>query len=260
MDFVKPDCEFALQRKTRIKPPWPSNGPFSAVHVAKDKSRKMGIFRVFRGKWRREFSAVKTCWRSTQSCANSSPPKFPANREKYREFAKFCSQKCTKLSLSCTFCWGTWRVQRKSEQGPIRELTGTYQGIYSAIRDLLQCRVGLTRILLKPKLLTLLSPTERNVFVQMFELQRERLTPFQDGLNNIRRKESTRKDVPDVVRCESRLPGQRSHVGDLPLQNFFVPCVTARNRLYQCRSEMSDRHGGVRRNHDVNFPAVPLAL
>jgi hypothetical protein len=41
----------------------------------------------------------------------------------------------------------------------------------------------------------------------MFELQRERLTPFQDGLDDIRREESAGKDVPDVVRCESGLPG-----------------------------------------------------
>jgi hypothetical protein len=74
MDFVKPDCEFALQRKTRIKPPWPSNSSFSPVHVAKDKSRKMGIFRVFRGKSRRDFSAVKTCWRS--ECESNSHYRF----------------------------------------------------------------------------------------------------------------------------------------------------------------------------------------
>ncbi len=29
---------------------------------------------------------IKTSWRRTQSRANPSPPKFPANREKYREF------------------------------------------------------------------------------------------------------------------------------------------------------------------------------
>jgi hypothetical protein len=55
----------------------------------------------------------------------------------------------------------------------------------------LQDGLGCTRILRKLELLTLLSPTDRNVFVQMFELQRERLTPFQDGLDNIRREEGT---------------------------------------------------------------------
>lgn len=105
---------------------------------------------------------MQTCWRSAQSRANSSPPEFPANREKYRIF---CFQKCIHLSLSCTFCWRKWHVQLKSEQGPIRELTGRYHGIYFLIRDLLQDGLALTRFLRKPKLLTLLSPTEGNVLV-----------------------------------------------------------------------------------------------
>jgi hypothetical protein len=37
----------------------------------------------------RNFSAVQTAWRSPQSAANFSPPPFPANREKYREFSQF---------------------------------------------------------------------------------------------------------------------------------------------------------------------------
>ena len=37
------------------------------------------------------FSAVQTVWRSAQSGANLSPPEFPRNREKYREFARFCA-------------------------------------------------------------------------------------------------------------------------------------------------------------------------
>ena len=61
-------------------------------------------------------------------------------------------------------------VQLKSEQEPNRELTGGYQGIYFLIRDLLQNGLGLTRILQKPKLLTLLNPTQRDVFIQMLEL------------------------------------------------------------------------------------------
>ena len=32
---------------------------------------------------------IKTSWRRTQSRANPSPAKFPANREKYREFREF---------------------------------------------------------------------------------------------------------------------------------------------------------------------------
>ena len=64
-----------------------------------------------------------------------------------------------------------------------------------------------TRILRESKLLTLLSPTQRDVLVQMFKLQREWLTPFQNRLDDIRREEGTGKDVPDVVRRESSLSG-----------------------------------------------------
>ena len=76
------------------------------------------------------------------------------------------------------------------------------------IRDLLQCGLGLLRVLRKSKLQTLLSPTQRDVLAQMFELQRERLVSFQDCLDNVRRKESTGKDVPYIVRRETSLSGQ----------------------------------------------------
>src|ERR1700676_3860957 len=113
-------------------------------------------------------------------------------------------------------------------------------------------------ILLKSKLLTLLGPTERNVLVQMFELQRERLTPFQDGLDDIRREEGTGKDVTDVVRREPNLTCQRSHVSDLAFKNFFVPSVTACEGLYQCRSGVSNCCNRVGRNDQVNFAAIPF--
>jgi hypothetical protein len=52
---------------SREKPgQWPRphpSSPFSAVRFAEELSRKMGIFRVFRGKRRRNFSALKTYWR-----------------------------------------------------------------------------------------------------------------------------------------------------------------------------------------------------
>jgi len=61
-----------------------------------------------------DFSAVQTAWRSRESGANPSPAKFPANREKYREFANFCPRKCELLSPSCTFCWGNSMIESKS--------------------------------------------------------------------------------------------------------------------------------------------------
>ncbi len=67
-------------------------------------------------------------WRSTQSGANSSPAKFPANREKYREFAKFCSRKCTLLSLKLHILLG--KVARSTQI-----VTGTYQGLNRRVSE-----------------------------------------------------------------------------------------------------------------------------
>jgi hypothetical protein len=50
-----------------------------------------------------DFSASQTVWRSAQSGANLSPREFPVNREKYREFARFCTRKSHSSSLNCTF-------------------------------------------------------------------------------------------------------------------------------------------------------------
>jgi hypothetical protein len=57
----------------------------------------MGIFSVFRCMGWPNFSAVQTAWRSAQSGANPSPPKFPANREFNREFAVFWTSKTAPL-------------------------------------------------------------------------------------------------------------------------------------------------------------------
>src|ERR1022692_2801890 len=92
----------------------------------------------------------------------------------------------------------------------------------------------------------------------MFDLQCERLMSFQDCLDNVRRKESTGKDVPYVARRETSLSGQQSHVSDFAFKNLFVPGVTAHNRLYQCRPGMSDWRVRVGRNHNVNFATVTL--
>jgi DNA-binding transcriptional MerR regulator len=74
----------------------------------------------------REFSAVETEWRSTQSGANSSPDKFPGNRENNREFARFWSSKAHFISLNSTLCWrnGVSVGNRNRElSGGIRELS-----------------------------------------------------------------------------------------------------------------------------------------
>lgn len=75
-------------------------------------------------------------WRRAQSRANLSPREFPANREKYREFAKFCSRKGTLLSLSCTFCWRS----PPSAVNRNRELTGAYQACIREFNPLIRIR------------------------------------------------------------------------------------------------------------------------
>jgi hypothetical protein len=76
-----------------------------------------------------DFSALQTVWRSGQSGANLSLPKFPANREFNREFLKNRAFK-TALFLSNP------HIQRRnhfSGEKPSREFSGAEQGI---IRDL----------------------------------------------------------------------------------------------------------------------------
>src|ERR1039458_10676522 len=73
------------------------------------------------------FSARQTLWRSRQSGANLSLPKFPANREFNREFSKFWPAKPHFYSLNCSF----GSTNPKASANRNRELTGAYQGIHS---------------------------------------------------------------------------------------------------------------------------------
>jgi hypothetical protein len=84
----------------------------------------MPVFRSFLGKQGREFSAVQTAWRSAQSGANLSPPKFPANREEYREFAISCPRICHSFLSKLHILLEKISIRLKSD----RELTGMYQG------------------------------------------------------------------------------------------------------------------------------------
>ena len=61
-------------------PPLPTGSPFSEVRFEDEILRNTGMFRAFCGNGRRTLSAVQTVWRSTQSRANFSPVKSPANR------------------------------------------------------------------------------------------------------------------------------------------------------------------------------------
>ena len=72
-----------------------------------------------------DFSALQTAWRSRQSGANCSPPKFPGNRENNREFWIIWASKTvpflSKLHIS--------EETPFSGENSSREFSGTDQGI-----------------------------------------------------------------------------------------------------------------------------------
>src|ERR1035438_5323397 len=76
-----------------------------------------------------DFSATQTAWRSRQSGANLSLPKFPANREFNREFLKDQASK-TALLLSNPHIS---QEKHFSDEKLSREFSGAEQGF---IRDL----------------------------------------------------------------------------------------------------------------------------
>ena len=96
---LKPDCACTLQRKAGSLAPFYSQRSILFSPLCGRRLRNTGMFRVFRDKKASTFSAVKTCWRSRQSGANHSLPKFPANREFNRESCKFWGPK-TALHIS----------------------------------------------------------------------------------------------------------------------------------------------------------------
>jgi len=100
---------------------------FFSGPVLEQQSRNCAQFPQFFRAIPADFSALQTVWRGAQSGANRSPLKFPANREKYREFAIFKPRKSDCSSLVSTFCWSYWSDWRKfaeTEQGIIRPYQG----------------------------------------------------------------------------------------------------------------------------------------
>jgi hypothetical protein len=94
---------------------------------------------------RLDSSQAQTEWRSAQSDANRSPVEFPANREKYREFADFGPLKPDFFSLNRSFCGTTARWAGNWN----REFTGRIREFISPIREVL--RPGLERKIFRVK-------------------------------------------------------------------------------------------------------------
>jgi hypothetical protein len=84
---------------------------------------KTGIIRICRRGASEISPAVQTAWRSAQSGANSSPPKFPANRENNREF-EILTPKMALLFSKLHILRGKALYWRKSEQGINRNVSG----------------------------------------------------------------------------------------------------------------------------------------
>src|ERR1700730_11278481 len=118
MPSLKPDCEFALQRKTGTKSPSPPSSPFSAVRFGEELSRKMGMFRVFRGNGRRNLSAVKTCWR--RKCDSNSHYRFESrNPRRLRNL-----QMINKLTRELTAGYGAESPRNSPSLSPSFEANG----------------------------------------------------------------------------------------------------------------------------------------
>ena len=73
-----------------------------------------------------------TEWRRIESRANYSPPKFPANREKYREYRAFLSQPHEISTYQRAFWLINLRFYDESEQGS----TGKTGNVNSLLRGL----------------------------------------------------------------------------------------------------------------------------
>jgi hypothetical protein len=107
---------------------------FSGPVLARKAAVLRGFPTILRGV-QPGFSATQTVWRSAQSGASPSPPEFPANREKYREFADFRPSKPDFFSLNCSFCgttslWGVIRNREFSEH--IREFISPIREVFAA--------------------------------------------------------------------------------------------------------------------------------
>ena len=89
--------------------------------------KRIAELRRFPAIFRRQpgFSATQTVWRRMQSRANPSPPEFPANREKYREFVLSLGPQ---MSLSSQHLLPIDARRATFTPDRNRQRTGNYQG------------------------------------------------------------------------------------------------------------------------------------
>ena len=114
---------------------WLQQDTLSESGLSAKHAELRGFSAIFRGK-PQGFSAVETCWRRTQSRANPSPPRFPANREKYREFREL-ARPLVAVSGPKRFIFRNFCCQSRvlalnrtgNYEGRIRQFTAAYQEI-----------------------------------------------------------------------------------------------------------------------------------
>jgi hypothetical protein len=79
------------------------------------------------------------------------------------------------------------------------------------------------------------------MLAELLKVQVVRLASFQNRCNDVRRKECTPENLPNITFRQSRLSRQRSHVERLSLNHIFIPAVGTREGFYQREFRMSDR-------------------
>ena len=84
MPSSKPDCACALRRKAGTVTSFGAAQSVLCSPVCRGISRKTGIIRAFRGKYRRDFSALQTAWRR----ARDSNPRYKSETCRSRRLRK----------------------------------------------------------------------------------------------------------------------------------------------------------------------------
>ena len=103
--------------------------PYSLVRFVEEMTRKVGLFRIFRGQCSRISLQLRLYGGGRSQVRTLLRPKFPANREKYREFCRFCLRGRGTMRRKPLRTRDIGATLRHQPCIPNRELQGAYQGI-----------------------------------------------------------------------------------------------------------------------------------
>src|SRR5208283_1168404 len=133
MDFFEPDCLSALQRNEPQSLPSGSSRTLSPSPVSARNMRNCGVFRRFSEESRRVSLQLRLAGGGCSHERTLLCPKFPANREKYREFREFGGPDRAVNSCNRFILDNLWSRELVLVLHPNRELSGAYQGIQSRL-------------------------------------------------------------------------------------------------------------------------------